>query len=58
MKGTAFHPLIFFVVAMAKKKKKQEEDSIDLGEEFDESEIDWISMAEDSIKPEYEANAS
>ena len=43
---------------MAKKKKKQEEDSIDLGEEFDESEIDWISMAEDSIKPEYEANAS
>ena len=43
---------------MAKKKKKQEEEPIELGEEYDDEEIDWIALAEDSIKPEYEANAS
>ena len=44
---------------MAKKKKKQEEESVELdGEYLDPEEIDWIAMAEDSIKPEYDANAS
>ncbi len=33
---------------MAKKKEKKQE----------EEGVDWIAMAEESIKPEYEANAS
>jgi len=40
---------------MAKKKKKEEDESIELD---DGEEIDWIAMAEESIKPEYDANAS
>jgi len=40
---------------MAKKKEKKE---IDASEEEIDTSIDWIAMAEDSVKPEYEVNAS
>ena len=55
MKGRKAFPTLFFKwLAMAdKKQKKKREDE----EEIDTS-IDWIAMAQDSIKPEYEANAS
>ena len=56
MRGlTAFPHTFFMVIAMAKKKKKEEDDLIELD---DSEEMDWIAMAEDSIRPEYDANAS